>query len=151
MPNITLSPGPASVRTYSGTLPSPWPGTGRCSLLAGQPTWPYQDPSVIPMTLAAALPNTAWSQPEAGQHQDSGQVWTPQKLAPRCKGAIYSFCPFPSFPEHVSLMSLSISCLLLCACSPLCCFPSMPAFPQVPPAHASRQADSPTHGGFGAR
>lgn len=96
---------------------------------------PGSSPSICP------LPNTAWSQPEAGQHQDSGQVWTPQKLAPRCKGAVYSFCPFPSFPEHVSLMSLSISCLLLCACSPLCCFPSMPAFPQLGPSSTCLKAD----------
>lgn len=131
-------------------MPSRQPGIGPRSLPAGQPPWPCWDPTVIPMTLAAALPY-ALSQTQPGPSWAALGQWASLDTTETCsevQGAVCPSCPFPSFPEHVSLMSSSTSRLLLPAHSPLCCQPSRSLDPL---AYASRQADSPTQGGCGAR
>lgn len=142
MPNITLLPGPASVKTHSGTMPSQQPSTGPCSLLAGQPPRPCCDHSVTPETPSAALlyPSLKHSLLPAQGSATQGQ-WASldtTETHSEVQEVICHSCPFPFFPQHGSLTSSSTSCLLLPARSLAAAFL---AAQSLDPSHSSsRQA-----------
>jgi len=150
MPNITLSQGPASLRTHSGTMPGQQLSTGPCSLPAGQPPRPHQNPSVILETLAAALPY-ALSQTQSGPSPGLGSTGTVGKFGHHrnsLRGA-RGHLPILSLP----LLSSARQSHVLTHFPPFlpCSLPSLLLSTHAGPPTAWRQADSPTQGGLGAR
>lgn len=105
------------------------------------PCWQGSHPDLARTTVSPLRPLSAllYSSPKHSLLPAQGLATQGQRASsdttethPEVQEVICHSCPFPSFPEHVSLMSSSTSCLLLPTPSLLLCYS---CHSSIPPTH----------------